>query len=180
MLNAKIMGAGYYVPEHVLDNKFFESLNPLNIYGYNDKIIKTIDTSDSIIRQMMGIKERRMASNNRLMVELGIRDKYLNIPDQNTADMGAEAAKKAIKDAGVSAESIDGIIVSTMTNLMGFPSAAAQIQEKIGAINAHECYDVAAACDGYCLSLDIIRSRMQTNPGIYLVIAAEHMTSIMD
>lgn len=180
MLNAKIMGTGYYVPEHVLDNKFFESLNPLNIYGYNDKIIKTINTSDSVIRQMMGIRERRMASNNKLMVELGIRDKYLDIPDQDTVDIGAEAAKKAIKDAGVSAESIEGIIVSTMTNLMGFPSAAAQIQEKIGAVNACECYDIAAACAGYCLNLDIIRSRMQTNPGIYLAIAAERMTSIVD
>ncbi|MEA3514260.1 MAG: 3-oxoacyl-[acyl-carrier-protein] synthase III C-terminal domain-containing protein [Nanoarchaeota archaeon] len=180
MSNAKIMGTGYYVPEHVLDNKFFERLNPLNIYGPDNQIIKTINTSDSIIRQMMGIKERRMASNNKLMVELGIREKYLDIPDQDTADLGAEAAKKAIKDAGISVESIDGIIVSTMTNLVGFPSAAAQIQEKIGAVNACECYDIAAACAGYCLNLDIIRSRTQTNPGIYLAVAAEHMTSIID
>lgn len=180
MLNAEIIGTGYYVPEHILDNEFFESLNPLHIYGYNNEVLKTINTSDSIIRQMMGIIERRMASSNELMMGLGIRDKYIDIPDQHAADLGAEAAKHAIRDAGLSPESIDNIIVATVTNHMSFPSVASQIQKKIGAVNACQSYDVSAACAGYGLALDIIRAKMQTDPGIYLAIAAEHITSITD
>lgn len=47
-LTAKITGVGMYIPEKVLDNKYFETL---------------VDTSDEWIMTRTGIKERRMLEN---------------------------------------------------------------------------------------------------------------------
>ncbi|MCF8240019.1 MAG: ketoacyl-ACP synthase III [Melioribacteraceae bacterium] len=48
LINAKVTGVGMYVPEKVLDNKYFESI---------------IDTNDEWIRTRTGIRERRMLEN---------------------------------------------------------------------------------------------------------------------
>ncbi len=47
-LNAKITGVGMYVPDKVLDNKYFESI---------------VDTNDEWIRTRTGIRERRILEN---------------------------------------------------------------------------------------------------------------------
>jgi len=47
-VNAVITGVGMYVPEKILDNKYFESI---------------VDTSDEWITTRTGIKERRMIEN---------------------------------------------------------------------------------------------------------------------
>ena len=75
----------------------------------NDDIVKMgIDTSDEWIVERTGIRERRVVEG-----------------DVATSDLAYEAASAAIKDAGISANDIDLIIVATSTpdhNL--FPSTA--------------------------------------------------------
>src|SRR5215831_4770198 len=85
----------------------------------NNDLEKIVETSDEWITTRTGIKERRIAA-----------------PDQFTSDLGAEAARRAMKQAGVTAEEIDLIIVATITPDMPFPSTACLIQGKIGAFRA--------------------------------------------
>ena len=89
---------------------------------------KIIDTSDEWIRTRTGIEERRFAS-----------------ADQATSDLGAEASKKALEKAGLSAEDIDMIILATTTPDYPIQSTACVVQELIGAINA-AAVDINAAC----------------------------------
>ena len=78
----------------------------------NEDLEKIMDTSDEWIRTMTGIEERRIADD-----------------DVNTSDMAYEAAKAALKNAGISAEEIDLILVATVTPDHSFPSVACMIQE---------------------------------------------------
>src|ERR1022692_3772907 len=64
----------------------------------NADLEKMVDTSDEWITSRTGIKERRIAAENEF-----------------TSDLGANAALRAMKMAGVSAEQIDLIIVATIT-----------------------------------------------------------------
>ena len=90
-LNTVITGTRCYVPSKIMKNSdfisqvFFEK-DQTAIEGEGDTIV-------SKFKDITGIAERRWASEN-----------------QNTSDIAAIAAEKAIEDAGIDRETIDQII----------------------------------------------------------------------
>jgi len=129
----------------------------------NADLEKMVDTSDEWITTRTGIKERRLAANG-----------------QSASDLGAEAAKEAIANAGFKPEDIELIIVTTVTGDAAFPSTACCLQAKIGAKNA-ACFDVNAACSGFVYGLVTAEQFIKT--GMYsnvLVIGAEVLSSVVD
>jgi 3-oxoacyl-[acyl-carrier-protein] synthase III len=129
----------------------------------NKDLEKMVDTTDDWIMTRTGIKERRIAPK-----------------EFASSDLGAEAAKAAIKDAGLSPEDIDLIITATITGDMAFPSTSCVIQNKIGAINA-AAFDINAACSGFVFGLTVAKQFVDS--GLYkhvLVIGSEKMTSLVD
>jgi len=129
----------------------------------NEDLEKIVDTTDEWITTRTGIRERRIA------------------PKEFAAsDMGAEAARAAIKDAGLKPEDIDLIITATVTGDMAFPPTACIIQDKIGARNS-AAFDINAACSGFVFG--IITAKHFVDSGLYknaLVIGAEKMTNLID
>ncbi|HOW97991.1 MAG TPA: beta-ketoacyl-ACP synthase III [Kiritimatiellia bacterium] len=129
----------------------------------NADLEKMVDTTDEWITTRTGIKERHIAA-----------------PDQASSDLGAEAARRALADAGISPEDVDMIVLGTITPDMGFPNTACFVQAKIGARNAF-CFDIEAACSGFLYALEIGRQFVSTGTmETVLVIAAEKITSILD
>jgi len=129
----------------------------------NSDLAKIVETSDEWITSRTGIRERRIASK-----------------EVATSDLGVEAARLAIKDAGLSPEDIDLIITATITPDMAFPATSCIIQDKIDAKNA-ACFDINAACSGFVFTMVI--AQQFVNSGLYdhvLVIGAEKLTSIVD
>ncbi|MBE6356495.1 MAG: ketoacyl-ACP synthase III [Lentisphaerae bacterium] len=130
----------------------------------NDDLEKMVDTSDEWIVTRTGIKERHIAE-----------------ADQTTSDLAAEAAKKALENAGITADMLDLIIVSTITPDHIFPCTAALVQRKIGAGKC-PCFDTSAACSGLLYAFNVAYG-MMSSPLAYkrvLVIGAEKMTSLVD
>lgn len=115
-----------------------------------------------------------------IVTRTGIRERHIARPDQATSDLGLEAARRALDQAGVAAEAVDMIIVATITPDMFFPSTACLIQQALGAKNAF-CFDIEAACSGYLYAIEIA-SRFVASGSINtaLVIAGEKMSSIVD
>jgi len=129
----------------------------------NQDLEKIVDTSDEWIFSRTGMKKRHIAAEN-----------------QATSDLAAEAAKKAILDAGIQADELDLIIVATLSPDMTFPSTACFVQEKIGAKNAY-CFDIGAACSGFLYALDTAKNQIAAGAvKNALVIGAEKMSSILD
>jgi len=129
----------------------------------NAELEKIVDTSDEWIISRTGIKERRIASS-----------------DVASSDLGVEASKAAVKDAGLKPEDIDLIITATITPDMAFPATACIIQDKIGAKNA-AAFDINAACSGFVFG--IVMAQQFISTGVYkhvLVVGAEKLTSIVD
>lgn len=129
----------------------------------NADLVKMVNTTEEWIETRTGILERRIA-----------RD------DQATSDLGAEAARRALADAGVAPEEVDMIIVATMTPDIPFPNTACLIQKSIGAVNAF-CFSMEAACTGFVYALEIgnqfvSSGRVKTA----LVVGAEKMSSVLD
>ena len=129
----------------------------------NADLEEMVETSDDWITTRTGIKERRIASD-----------------DQFTSDLATEAARKAMRKAGVTGEDIDLVIVATITPDMPFPSTACLVQHNIGAGNA-AAFDLEAACSGFIYALEIAQQFIMSRTyETVLVIGAEKLSSIID
>jgi 3-oxoacyl-[acyl-carrier-protein] synthase-3 len=110
----------------------------------------------------------------------GIHQRYFAGEDQVTSDLGAEAAKIALKNAGLSAQDIDLIVVGTATPDKTFPSTATRIQEKIGNTQGF-AFDVAAVCAGFLVALSVADKYIQSGQvKNALVIGAETPSRIVN
>lgn len=145
MFNVEISGTGSCVPEHRVTN---------------EQLSAFVDTSDEWIRQMTGIRERR--------ISLG----------EHTTDLAVAAARKALENAAVDASEIELIIVATVSPDNFFPSTACLVQARLGAKGA-ACFDISAACTGFIYALSAASQFIKT--GMYktvLVVSAEVLSKI--
>jgi 3-oxoacyl-[acyl-carrier-protein] synthase-3 len=129
----------------------------------NADLEKMVETTDDWIVTRTGIKQRRIAAANEF-----------------TSDMAAEAARRAMQMAGITADHIDLIIVATITPDMVFPSTAAIVQHKLGASRA-AAFDLEAACSGFIYGLEVGQQFINSQTfDTVLVIGAEKLSSIVD
>ncbi|MFT4107620.1 MAG: beta-ketoacyl-ACP synthase III [Lacrimispora sp.] len=129
----------------------------------NDDLAKVVETSDEWIRTRTGIRERRIATE-----------------ESGTSHMAAEAARKALENAGISAEELDIIVLATSSADCCFPSGACEVQAAIGASRA-VAFDLSAACSGFVYALNTVHSFFKA--GIYktgLVIGADTLSKLID
>ena len=148
-INAVITGIGGYVPDYVLTN---------------EELSRMVDTNDEWIMTRVGIKERR------ILTEEGLGTSY----------MARKAAKQLIRKTGVNPDEIDALIVATSTADYHFPSTASIVIGKLGLKNAM-AFDFWAACCGFIYSLDVATSMIQS--GRYkkiILIGADKMSSATD
>ena len=148
-INAIITGVGGYVPDYVLNN---------------EELSRMVDTNDEWIMTRVGIKERR------ILTEEGLGTSY----------MARKAAKQLLRKTGVDPDSIDALIVTTSTADYKFPSTASIVLGKLGLKNAH-AFDMWAACCGFIYTLDTAAAMIQS--GRYkkiIVIGADKMSSVVD
>jgi len=129
----------------------------------NQHFVERLDTTDAWIRERTGILERRVVG-----------------PGESTATLATDAARDALKDAGLSPADIDMIVVSTITPECLFPSTACYVQQMLGAPPI-PAFDLAAACSGFIYGL--MTSAFMLQGGFYrniLLIGAETMSRITD
>ena len=150
MLQAHIIGTGSATPERILSNKDLENI---------------VDTSDEWITRRTGIKERRISSKEK---------------NESTTDLATKASLNAMEMAGITAESIDMIVVGTVTSDRHFPSAACMVQEALNAQNA-AAFDVSAGCSGFLYALTVANNAIQCGTcGTALVVGVERLSSILN
>lgn len=148
-LRAVITGTGGYVPDYVLSN---------------EELSRMVDTNDEWIMTRVGIKERR------ILTEEGLGTSY----------MARKAAKLLLQKTGVDPDTIDALIVTTSTADYQFPSTASVVLGKLGLKNAF-AFDFWAACCGFLYTLDVATSMIES--GRYkkiIVIGADKMSSVVD
>lgn len=73
--------------------------------------------------------------------------------NESTADLCTNAALDAIKNAGISANDLDLIIIATDTPEYISPSTSTIVQHRIGAMNTGT-FDLNSACAGFVTALD--------------------------
>jgi 3-oxoacyl-[acyl-carrier-protein] synthase-3 len=124
---------------------------------------KMMNTTDEWIRQRSGIVERRYAE-----------------PGIGTSDLGYEAARRAIENAGIDKSEIDFIIAATLSPDHYFPGIGVIIQARLD-LSPIGALDVRNQCSGFIYALSAADQYIRT--GVYkkiLLVAAEVQSSNLD
>jgi len=103
----------------------------------NERLSLAMDTSDDWIRQRTGIGERRFARRG-----------------QSSSVLGAEAARRALADAGLEPRELDLIVFATMTPDHYFPGNGGLLARALGLDRTH-AIDVRMQCAGFLSGLQI-------------------------
>jgi len=129
----------------------------------NDDLSRMVDTSDEWITQRTGIKERRILAEG-----------------QTTSDLCIEAARKAIADAGLTAQDIDLIILGTVTPDRQVPATSCKVQAALGCRQI-PAFDMAAGCSGFVYASSIASRFIGSGThDRVLVIGAESLSRIVN
>ena len=148
-ISAVITGIGGYIPDYVLTN---------------EELSRMVDTNDEWIMTRVGIKERRILTDEGL----------------GTSYMARKAAKQLMQKTGADPDTIDAIVVATSTADYKFPSTASIVLGKLGMKNAF-AFDFWGACCGFLYSLDVAASMVKSGRcKKVIVIGADKMSSIVD
>ena len=129
----------------------------------NSEFEKTLDTSDEWIKARSGIERRHFAAEG-----------------QTTSDLAIAAGEAALRDAEMSAEDIDAIIVATSTADLTFPSVATMVQAGLRMQHGF-AYDVQAVCAGFVFALSSANAQIVSGQAKrIMVIGAETFSKLMD
>lgn len=104
----------------------------------NQMLSRIVETSDQWIRERSGIVTR-----------------YYVEPGTGSADLGAEAARAALADAGLEAGEVDYLVCATMTPDHYFPGTGTLIQQRLG-IGALPALDIRQQCAGFAYGLQTV------------------------
>ncbi len=129
----------------------------------NDELARSVATTDEWIVQRTGIRERHIAA-----------------PGELTSDLALHAARAALVNAHVEANSIDLIVLATSTPDQTFPATAVSVQAGLG-ITHGAAFDLQAVCSGFVYALQVTDALLRG--GSYkraLVIGAETFSRILD
>jgi 3-oxoacyl-[acyl-carrier-protein] synthase-3 len=154
--NAYISGTGFYVPPRVVTN---------------DDLVREfgMETSDEWIQQRTGIRERRFADD-------GV----------GSADLGLEASKMALADAGIEPKDLDMIVFATLSPEHCFPGSGVYLQDKLGLcaganIKYVPCLDIRNQCSGFLYGMKVVSALIES--GQYkrvLLVGAETHSHALD
>ena len=121
-----------------------------------------VDTTDEWIRSRTGIETRHFADDGVV-----------------TSDLAVEAARIALRTAGIPAEQLDMIVCASVTGDTPFPATAVWVQEKLGL--SCPAFDVNAACAGFSYGLATATAFVESGMAdTVLLIGAEVYSRILD
>lgn len=126
----------------------------------NDELAGVVETSDEWIKQRVGVAERRVCVT------------------ETAAELGCEAAKRALADAGCGPEELELILAATVSGEDAAPSVSCAVQRALGA----RCmaFDVNASCAAFVFLLETAAAYMARGMKKVLVIGAERLSRIVD
>ncbi len=136
------------------------SVPPLEVD--NTMLSRIIETSDDWVRERSGVVTR-----------------YYVEPGVSSSDLGAEAARAALDDAGIGADEVDYLVCATMTPDHYFPGTGTLVQQKLG-MRPLPALDIRQQCAGFAYGLQVVDALIRSGIArTVLLVGADVHTSLM-
>ena len=129
----------------------------------NDDLSKMVDTNDEWISTRTGIKQRNVSEG------------------ELTSDLAFNAAQMALKNACITADEVDLVVLATVTPDNTTPATAAKISARLGVKSGTPSFDISAACSGFVYALTMADNMIRLGQiKTAVVIGAETLSNITD
>ncbi len=148
-------------------------------YRMNAHIIGTGSFLPEKVVTNFDLAERMETNDEWIVSRTGIRQRHIAV-EESTAGMAAEAARRALSCAGMTAGELEMILLATVSPDHIVPSAACEVQAMLGAVNA-VAIELNAECSGFVFALNTAQAYIRA--GIYsriLVIGVETLSKLVD
>ena len=130
----------------------------------NDDLSKIVDTNDEWISTRTGIRSRHIAAENEL-----------------SSDLALKALEMAMKNANITKDDLDVIVVATLTPDNTSPTVAARVAGRLGVKSGTPAFDVGAACSGYVYAMTMVDNMIRLGQiKTAAVIGVETMSRVLD
>jgi len=106
----------------------------------------------------------------------GIQSRSWVSPGETASSLAASAARSALAVAGLSADALDLILVSTTTPEMYFPSTACLLQRDLSA-GTVPAFDINASCSGFLYALSIADQYLSGGSASNVLLVASDLKS---
>jgi 3-oxoacyl-[acyl-carrier-protein] synthase-3 len=175
-----VAGVTVALPSHPLSRFSFLMASPTTLrhaeiagvgHYVPDRVVKNADleqlmeTTDAWIQERTGIQERRWFEEGK----------------DTTANMGAEAARRALANAGLTVDDVQLIVFATLSPDYFFPGSGVLMQRELGMKGSVPALDVRNQCSGFIYGLSVADQFVRT--GMYdtvLVVGSEIHSSGLD
>ncbi len=128
----------------------------------NHMLGRIIETNDAWIRERSGVATR-----------------YYVHAGTASSDLGAEASRAALADAGIAPEEVDYVVCATMTPDHYFPGTGTLIQQKLG-LRPLPVLDIRQQCAGFAYGLQVVDALIRGGVAkTVLLVGADVHTSLM-
>lgn len=109
----------------------------------------------------------------------GIHQRFYAEPGFGSSQLGVEAARNALEDAGIEAEEIDYLVVATMTPDHYFPGSATLVQAQLG-ISPRPAVDLRQQCAGFAYGLQLVDALIRSGIArTVLLIGTDNHSSLL-
>jgi len=166
-----ITGTGSYIPENIIPNNYFKEHSFYNPNG--NPISESAELIAEKLKKITGINERRYVNEEQQMYEIAVI-----------------AAIRAISDAGIDPETLDGIILAHNFGSLAFgktqvdllPSIASRVKHALKIKNPGcVAYDIIFGCPGWVQGIILARQHILVESAKrILVIGAETLSRVID
>ncbi len=141
-------------------------------------------TGHSVPRRLLANKDFASigveTSDEWIVERTGIRSRYIAGEGESLTSLSADAARAAMKAAGVTAPELDVIILGTASPDRLLPATAVEVQAAIGATRA-AAFDISAACSGWVYGMQVAEGLIAAGSAeTILVIGAETLSRIVN
>jgi 3-oxoacyl-[acyl-carrier-protein] synthase-3 len=152
------------------------------IIGTGSDLPERVITNDDLEQMVEDYDRERaggMSLNEWVMKRTGVRLRHRLLPGEGTSDMATRAAQRALSDAGLTANDLDLIVMSTVTSDHRLPQSAALVQKNLDC--RCKFFQLEHACAGFVDAVIVAGALMD----IYgyrtaLVVSSEAGSAILD
>lgn len=140
------------------------------IAGVGYAVPKNIRPTSEILKAFPGRTEAEMVKLT------GIKERRYADPGESATSLAATAVNHALKQAGVTAAEIDGIVLATIIPDQPVPSMASSLAKHLGCTKAL-AFDLNAACSGWLYALEVGRAFIRGGTAKKVIVVTAELLS---